>query len=112
MRKEMQFNWIDLGAIASIMALIGAVITYVVRLESKGLKIQFGYLQTRVDKMEKVLERLADQKAEVAILHERQLAQGKRQDVADERANLIAKRLFDIQEIMIQSGHNTSPPIV
>jgi hypothetical protein len=110
MTEQMQFNWLDLGAIAVITSLIAAVITYVIRLESKELKIQIKYLQTRVDKVEKVLERLADQKEEVAILHERQMAHGKRQDVADERANAMAKTMLDMQTYLIQGGRNTSHP--
>ena len=94
----MQFSWPDIGVIAALLTAAAAVISYMVKNESRILKFEIMGLTTRVNKMDIVLERLADFGGQLGVMQERLLQTGRRQDEADKRANEISRKLSTLFE--------------
>lgn len=99
----MNFAWPDIGVIAGLLTAAATIVGYIVRNGDELLRLELRQLTNRLDKMDIVLERLSDLSSQNAIMQERILAQGKRQDEADRRANEMSSRLsrlFDRQTDM------------
>jgi hypothetical protein len=94
----MQFTLVDLGVIATLLISGFSVVSFVIRQEGKFLQQQIQTLKDRMEKMDKILEKLADVTGELGIMQERMLYHGKRADEADRRANEIATRLSRLSE--------------
>jgi hypothetical protein len=90
----MQLDWAAVAAIIVALSAGFTAVAFVVRTESRTLNIQIGDLRRRVEIMEEVLEKIADFQGQIAVINERQLQSGKRQDEADKRANELAARML------------------
>lgn len=94
----MNFNWEDIGVISALLGAGFTVVSYVVRTAERSLRLEVVELKRRLDKMDNVLEKLVDFNAELKVLNERFLAQGKRQDEVDRRINDLSRRLGNVAD--------------
>jgi hypothetical protein len=94
----MQPDWSAVAAIVVALSAGFTAVAFVVRTESRTLNVQIGDLRRRVEIMEDMLEKIADFQGQLAVINERQLQSGKRQDEADKRANEMGVRLHEFRK--------------